>query len=77
MSCTPRDVLRPPPALTLLGAGAVGVGPGVGGVFGVSGGGALLGPVEVVRVVLREEADVAVLKAAVELSCQPSKRAEV
>lgn len=56
--------------LTLLGAGAVGVGPRVGRVFRVPRGSALFCPVKVVGVILSEKANVPILKATVELSCQ-------
>lgn len=56
-----------PATLTLLGAGAVGAGAGVGRVLGVARGGAVLRPVKVVVLVLDEHADGLLLKAAVEL----------
>lgn len=61
---------KPPAGLTLLGAAAVGVGPRVGRVLGVPRGSALFRPVKVVGVVLSEKANVPILKATVELSCQ-------
>lgn len=56
--------------LTLLGAGAVSVGPRVGGVLRVPRGSALFCPVKIVSVILSEKANVPILKATVELSCQ-------
>ena len=53
--------------LALFGAAAVPTGPGVGGVLGVSGGGAVSSPVEVVVLVLSEHADRLLLEAAVKL----------
>ena len=44
-------------------------GPGVGRVFGVSGGGAVSRPIKMLRFVLREQAQRIVLEATVELSC--------
>lgn len=54
--------------LTLLGAAAVAAGSRVWCVLGVSCGGAVPRPVEVVALVLAEHADGLLLKAAVELS---------
>lgn len=54
--------------LTLLGARSVTAGPGVGGVLGVSGGGAVSGPVKVIRLVLGEHTHGLIFKAALELS---------
>lgn len=54
--------------LTLLGARSVTAGPGVGRVLGVSGGGAVSGPVKVIRLVLGEHTHGLIFKAALELS---------
>lgn len=59
----------------MLGTGAVHAGPGVGGVLGVPGGGAVPRPVKVVVLVLGEHADGLLLEAAVELSCERQSRA--
>lgn len=59
--------------LTFLGASPVRVRPRVWGVLCVSSGSALFCPVEIVRVILSEKANVPVLKATVELSCQRRK----
>jgi len=65
------------PALTFLGASPIGVRARVRGILCVSSGSALFCPVKIVRVILSEEANVPVLKATVELSCQRSKRAQI
>lgn len=72
----PFSQIPPESPLTLLGAGAVGVGPRVGRVFRVPRGSALFSPVKVVGVVLSEKANVPILKATVELSCQNKQQKE-
>ena len=54
--------------LTLLGAHSVTAGPCVGRILGVSGGGAVSGPVKVIRLVLGEHTHGLIFKAALELS---------
>lgn len=63
-------------AFTLFGAAPVQTGPGVWGVFGVSGGGTVTRPVENISFVLREETQGLVLEATLELPWVQQKHTE-